>query len=407
MKKISSIHNIKKIFHLSHIFLISGIFGYANIAYADVNGIPYNSEFPKAQYPYAQAPDACSGYFSNADVRDTWGPVDFRGACNTHDKCYYTLGSNWNTCNERFYSDLRAACERDLRISTPLGKLPPDPVKLSACYQIATTYYAGVQAGVALEVFKDAQNKQKKYEKWVANVRNLARSPVFDANFYLTFYEDLRSVFGSNQESARNHWLSNGIKEGRRSSLVFDVQYYLGRYPDLQNAFGRNNYAAAINHWLSNGIGEGRQGSADFDPRYYLSNNPDVTKAFGANNYQGAITHYLTNGRNEGRRGTPSETPKWAMVAKSNSTNNIGYSFQLEDQQQSRDRAVETCSAPDCVLVTEIKDGYVAVGNDAGVAWGYSAQEAKDKVVAQCRANNPGLNCVVYSLIGAQEGRMQ
>jgi Domain of unknown function (DUF4189) len=103
----------------------------------------------------------------------------------------------------------------------------------------------------------------------------------------------------------------------------------------------------------------------------------------------------------------PAPTPKWAIVAKSNSTNNIGYSFQLEDQQQSRDRAVSTCSAPDCVLVTEIKDGYVAVGNDAGVAWGYSAQEAKDKVVAQCRANNPGLNCVVYSLIGAQEGRMQ
>ena len=177
---------------------------------------------------------------------------------------------------------------------------------------------------------------------------NLGRTPVFDASFYINVYGDLRNAFGSNQESARNHWiskgikegrgsspafdvryyleihadlqnafgrnnyaaavnhwLSNGIREGRKSSLVFDVRYYLGRYPDLQNAFGRNNYAAAVNHWLSNGIREGRQGSADFDPRYYLSNNPDVARAFGANNYQGAITHYLTNGKREGRRGTP------------------------------------------------------------------------------------------------------
>lgn len=182
----------------------------------------------------------------------------------------------------------------------------------------------------------------------VASHASLVRAPVFDASFYLASHGDLRNAFGSNQESARNHWLSNGIREGRRSSpafdvqyylgsyrdlqnafgannyaaavnhwlnngiregrrssLVFDVQYYLGRYPDLQNAFGRNNYAAATNHWLSNGIREGRQGSADFDPRFYLSNNPDVARALGTNNYQGAITHYLTNGRREGRRGTP------------------------------------------------------------------------------------------------------
>jgi hypothetical protein len=75
--QIFPLKSIKIFFHLSRIFLVLGAFGYANVAYADVDGIPYNPKFPKAQYPYAQAPDACSGYFSNADVRDTWGPVDF------------------------------------------------------------------------------------------------------------------------------------------------------------------------------------------------------------------------------------------------------------------------------------------------------------------------------------------
>ena len=142
---------------------------------------------------------------------------------------------------------------------------------------------------------------------WLRNgIREGRRgSPAFDVQYYLATYPDLQRAFGSNYASAIDHWLNNGIREGRKSSLVFDVQYYLGRYPDLQNAFGRNNYAAAVNHWLSNGIREGRRGSADFDPRFYLSNNPDVARAFGANNYQGAITHYLTNGRREGRRGTP------------------------------------------------------------------------------------------------------
>ena len=323
---------------------------------ADIDGIPYNSEFPKAQYPYAQAPDGCSGWNDPKEVRDTWGPVSFKDACNQHDKCYYTVGSKWNTCNERYYSDLRTACERDLRtaVRNPItGKkyyLPPDPVRLSTCYGIATTYYSGVQVGVALDVFKDAQRKQKKYDEWVASVRagasRASSAPVFDPDFYLMTYGDLRNAFGTDQGAARNHWLTYGIKEGRRSSpafvvryylslypdlrnvfsndfsaainhwltyginegrrssLVFDVQYYLNRYSDLKNAFGSDNYSAAVQHWLSYGVREGRQGSPDFDPKYYLSANPDVARVYGSNNYKGAIEHYLEYGRAERRRGS-------------------------------------------------------------------------------------------------------
>lgn len=180
---------VAKFIRFSSLFVTLITFGYSNIARADVEGIPYNSDFPTAEYPYSQAPDACSGVTdrpdSNGEIRDTWGPVDFRGACNTHDKCYYTVGSNWNTCNERLYSDLRAACERDLRTSirVPAPTLrdplrtrrvdgPPDPVRLGACYTLASGYYAGVQAGVGIGVFKKAQDKQKRYEAWVATVRN-------------------------------------------------------------------------------------------------------------------------------------------------------------------------------------------------------------------------------------------
>ncbi|WP_449420615.1 tachylectin-related carbohydrate-binding protein [Phormidium nigroviride] len=174
---------LRKIIYLSSISLAVGAFNYSNISYADVEGIPYNQEFPNAQYPYAQAPDGCSGWQNTRQVRDTWGPVNFTGSCDNHDRCYYTLGFNWNTCNERFYSDLRAACERDLRVwvppvtvkgvtITPGFHTPPEPASLRACYAIASGYYGGVQAGVLLDVFNEAQNKQRRYEEWVASIRS-------------------------------------------------------------------------------------------------------------------------------------------------------------------------------------------------------------------------------------------
>ena len=156
-KHISKAHVIGKFVSMCIILIIIVSLSYSNTAHADIDGIPFNSNFPNAQYPYSQAPDACSGVTdrpdNNGEIRDTWGPVDFREACNTHDKCYYTVGSNRNTCNERLYSDLRAACERDLKISfdVPAPTLkdplrtrrldgPPDPVRLTVCYTIASGY---------------------------------------------------------------------------------------------------------------------------------------------------------------------------------------------------------------------------------------------------------------------------
>jgi alpha-tubulin suppressor-like RCC1 family protein len=57
--------------------------------------------------------------------------------------------------------------------------------------------------------------------------------------------------------------------------------------------------AAAQNHWINQGIAEGRIASKTFSPAQYLQLNPDL--AFGATNYSAAIDHYLGSGRGEGR----------------------------------------------------------------------------------------------------------
>ncbi|PYJ06844.1 MAG: hypothetical protein DMF06_17265 [Verrucomicrobia bacterium] len=59
--------------------------------------------------------------------------------------------------------------------------------------------------------------------------------------------------------------------------------------------------AAAENHWINQGISEGRTGSKTFSTSRYLQLNPDVANVVGATNYQGAIDHYVNSGRAEGR----------------------------------------------------------------------------------------------------------
>jgi alpha-tubulin suppressor-like RCC1 family protein len=58
---------------------------------------------------------------------------------------------------------------------------------------------------------------------------------------------------------------------------------------------------AAENHWINQGIAEGRAASKSFSPAQYLQLNPDIANVSGATNYGGAIDHYISSGRSEGR----------------------------------------------------------------------------------------------------------
>jgi hypothetical protein len=127
---------------------------------------------------------------------------------------------------------------------------------------------------------------------------------VFDAEFYLNLYPDLRAAFGSDEVAALNHWLIQGLPvEGRRASREFDVQFYLNHYGDLKAFFGEN-FEGALQHWLNQGLpNEGRRGSREFDVQFYLAHYGDLAAFFGTN-FSGAVNHWLNQGLpNEGRAG--------------------------------------------------------------------------------------------------------
>jgi len=171
------------------------------------------------------------------------GSRQFRVACDDHDVCYDTFGKSKQECDKAFHNRMLGICARDH--NTWFGRL----LKI-ACNGRADAYYTGV-----LEWGQD------KYNAAQAAARPSFLSPlVFDPNFCLMTYADLRQAFGTNQGAARDHWQGYGLREGRQGHPNFSPKCYLNRYPDLQNAFGATNYSRALDHYLYHGINEGRDG---------------------------------------------------------------------------------------------------------------------------------------------------
>jgi hypothetical protein len=78
-------------------------------------------------------------------------------------------------------------------------------------------------------------------------------------------------------------------------SGLFDRDWYLARYPDVRSAG-----VDPVLHYLDWGATEGRDPSSLFDTEWYASGNPDVRRA-GLN----PLVHYLRYGQREGRAPVP------------------------------------------------------------------------------------------------------
>ncbi|HWW70523.1 MAG TPA: hypothetical protein VN089_11330 [Duganella sp.] len=161
---------------------------------------------------------------------------------------------------------------------------------------------------------------------------------VFDANFYLNKYPDLKAAFGNDAQAAQQHWLQNGLKEGRDASPAFSIGGYRARYPDLQRAFGYD-YPALLRHWYDNGIKEKRDpraagtymadpNMAPLDPNFYLSNNVELPAAIGMN-VPRLVEHWLTYGIPQGR------APNGAVAAKQVSLDTTFYADRYPDLKQA------------------------------------------------------------------------
>lgn len=113
---------------------------------------------------------------------------------------------------------------------------------------------------------------------------------------------------------------------------LFNYKYYFNKYPDL-NENGLNNKSKLLNHWLKNGIKEGRIGSIKYirtkiDYEYYLKKNPDLRENGIKNNNQ-VLKHYINNGVKENREINYYEKIKYLNIE--------FYKLYYEDLQEIKD----------------------------------------------------------------------
>jgi len=181
-------------------------------------------------------------------------------------------------------------------------------------------YYCGVYVGLNYSRHKIDMTPITIYDKWIAQYASKCTYKGFYGMWQYTSSENAQAhgiVSSHNRIDASqvyydyatiirsaglNHLAPSGYYlNGYDYSPVFNPNYYVSRYPDLKAAFG-NDANALWNHFVTFGMNEFRQASEEFDPVYYRKNNPDVEQAFGDNRPM-YYFHYVACGKKEGRKG--------------------------------------------------------------------------------------------------------
>lgn len=166
-------------------------------------------------------------------------------------------------------------------------------------------------------------------------------SAVFDADYYANRYPDLYNLYGHDEQRLFQHFLNNGMKEGRQASAEFDPAYYKQTYTDLAEQFGNNNVTYYV-HYIRCGKAEGRKGAGEvklacyrgvdyssvYNFDYYTSHNSDVAKAFSMDPVR-TIAHFVYNGMKEGRQANSEFDPEYYQATYSDLRKAFGNNMKL------------------------------------------------------------------------------
>jgi hypothetical protein len=97
------------------------------------------------------------------------------------------------------------------------------------------------------------------------SARLLPANPMFDAEWYLERYPDVREA----GYHPYRHYLLHGSREGRDPNPGFDTTWYLAAYPDV-----RRSGVDPLDHYSAVGIGEGREPAPPMLERFGV---PEIT----------------------------------------------------------------------------------------------------------------------------------
>ncbi len=114
---------------------------------------------------------------------------------------------------------------------------------------------------------------------------------------YIASYPDLIGDYHLDAQGAANHFINDGVFEGRTAS--FDGLAYIASYDDLINDhnLAKTDTAGAA-HFITRGHTDPENRQVFFKPQSYLALNPDLQ--FGTD-YDAATLHYIQTGRSQNR----------------------------------------------------------------------------------------------------------
>lgn len=217
---------------------------------------------------------------------------------------YSNLGaSDITTPVENFFSldQYTEALSSFLGVNFPVNEVVINGIELSDLFD--ETYYLAQNPDVAAAVA--AGLIPSGYEHFINNGLFEGRSPslFFDNQFYLSEYTDVANAVAAGAfSSGLEHFLLAGHVERRDPSALFDQNSYLAANPDVANGILQGAFLSGFEHFLEAGISEGRlSGSLLYDEAFYLTQNPDVAQAVQAGLFTDGYQHFLNHGSAERR----------------------------------------------------------------------------------------------------------
>ncbi|SER78388.1 hypothetical protein SAMN02910429_01073 [Lachnobacterium bovis] len=131
--------------------------------------------------------------------------------------------------------------------------------------------------GIDFFLVSDAKTKENNtahelYSVWNGRVKAPTSNEnyldvIFDISYYRNNNWDLQEKLGYYDGSYLDHFMDEGMEEGRRASATFDVNFYMNNNDDLRVKFV-NNLPLYYQHYAEVGVNEKRQGASEYYERY-------------------------------------------------------------------------------------------------------------------------------------------
>ncbi|MCK0508427.1 radical SAM protein [Aromatoleum anaerobium] len=121
---------------------------------------------------------------------------------------------------------------------------------------------------------------QKRFSKNHFNRNAVLRTELFDPQYYLEAYPDIRNA----GIDPLTHFIDHGAWEGRNPCRYFDMSYYLDQYPELAK-----NRSHPLADYIRYSVKKCRKPNAFFNADFYLNFYPEIKKSG-----QSPLEHFIS-----------------------------------------------------------------------------------------------------------------